>query len=80
MNFLEILRRAGLSVGDLTKVLQHVADSGTDLAPLAATLLEKLQAAPTAEKLAELAASLPGELLNIAQGKIDSRFHPGAAG
>lgn len=79
MNFLDILRRAGLGVGDLKKILEAVAEGGTDLAPVAQALLEKLGEGVPAEKLAELASAIPGELLNIAQGKFDGRFHPGGA-
>lgn len=79
MNFLEMLRKAGLAVGDLRKILQHVADSGTDLAPVASDLLTKLEGSVPAEKIAELAAALPHEILNAVQGKFDGRFHPGGA-
>lgn len=79
MNFLEALRKMGLSVTDLKRVLEHVASSGTDMAPVAASLLEKLGAGVPAEKLVELASVLPAEILNAAQGKFDPRFHPGGA-
>lgn len=79
MNFFDLLRRGGLKVSDLRQILQFVADSGSELAPLAAELLTKLEGGVPAEKLAELISVLPGEFLNVAQLKLDGRFHPGGA-
>lgn len=80
MTILDILSRAVGSVSDLRRVVQAVADSDTDLAPVAAELLTKLDVALSAEDLAGLAAALPGEIINAVQGKFDPRFHPGGAG
>lgn len=80
MTLFELLRRAGTSVADLRKILEHVAESGSDLAPLAQEILTRFGEDVPAEKLAELASELPKEILNALQGKFDGRFHPGGAG
>lgn len=79
MNILDALAKMGLEIGDLRKVLEFVAGSGTDLAPKATELLAKMEGGVPAEKLAELATVLPKEILNATLGKFDGRFHPGGA-
>lgn len=72
-----LVKLTGSGITDLKKILQSVADQGGDLAAPAAALLQLLDSAPSAQALAEVGASIPGELLNVVQGKIESRDHAG---
>lgn len=72
-----LVKLAGSGITDLKKILQAAADGGGDLAPVAKELLTLLDSAPTAEALAAVGASIPGELLNVVQGKIEPRDHAG---
>lgn len=79
MNLLDILKKAGLAVEPLRKVLGAVGDALPDLKNEADGILAKLDAPVALENLVELAAVLPGEIKNIAQGKIDPRVNPSNA-
>lgn len=79
MNLLEILTGAAVEVQSLRGLLEKIAASGTDIAPLAGELLARVDAAGAAADFAALAVVLPKEGLNVVLGKFDGRFHPGGA-
>lgn len=77
MTILELLQRAAtLPVAKLVAVLEDVAADGGEFGPVARELLNSLNGAVSAADLAAIGAAIPGELLNIAQGKLEPREHP----
>lgn len=79
MKLLDGLEKAGAKVADLKHILDWVAANAPDLAEKANALADQLNAPISAENLAALGAAIPGELLNIAQGELEPRNHPGDA-
>jgi len=79
MTLLDILKKAGLAVDPLRKVVGKVGELAPDLAAESDMILAQLDAPVALENLVALAAALPGEIKNIAQGKIDPRDHPSDA-
>jgi hypothetical protein len=62
-------------VGQLVALLQAYIVKFPDLAGEINPIIAKFNAAVDPAALAELGAAIPGELLNIAQGKFDPRDH-----
>ena len=79
MTILDILTKAGLASAGIIALLEQVAVELPDLAPQLQELILKLEAAVAPEALVALAASLPAEIMNIAQGKIIPANHPSDA-
>lgn len=79
MTLLDILKKAAGEAGDVKKVLEAVIEKFPDAAPIVQPALDVLATAVPAEALVNLASALPGEILNIAQGQLDPREHPGDA-
>lgn len=79
MTLLELINKAAHGAVDLEARLsdlqQKYPDAAVPIAELKAELLEAVDPA----NLARLGAAIPGELLAIAQGKLDPREHPGDA-
>ena len=70
-----LLKLAGPALG-LEAFLKRVGEAAPDLKPEADNILLKLGMAADPVNLAAVGAAIPGELLNIASGKIDPRNHP----
>jgi hypothetical protein len=79
MTVLDILIKAAAGMGAVKTVLEKAALAAPDLAPEIAILLAKLDAAVDPVNLAGIASEIPGELLNISQGKLDGLDHAGDA-
>lgn len=79
MTILDIIQKAAGAAGALVALLNRVKDELPDLAPEVDKVLAGLNAAISAESLVSLASALPGEIANIAQGKIEPREHPSDA-
>lgn len=79
MTLLDILKKAAGEAGDVKKALESVIEKFPDAAPIVQPALDALATAVPAEALVGLASALPGEILNIAQGKLEPREHPGDA-
>ena len=79
MTLLDLLKKAAFAGDDLVQFLNVIAQRYPDVAPKAQELVAALSAAVAAENLVALATALPGEIANIAQGKLDPRDHPSDA-
>lgn len=76
MAFLTLLTRG---LPSLTALLDAAAAANPDLQPKVDEWKVALSNVPTPENLAQIGAAIPGELLNIAQGKINPRDNPSNA-
>lgn len=76
MTLIDLLKKAAFAGDDLLKFLNNVAQQFPDLATKAQELAASLSVAISAENLVSVAAALPAEIANIAQGKLDPRQHP----
>ncbi len=72
----QILAQALGASQPLLAVLRKIADSGTDLAPVAATLLSAGAAALDSVNPVEVATALIPEVKNILSGQIEPKDHP----
>ena len=72
----QILAEALSASQPLVAVLQRLAGSGTDLAPIAATLLSSAGSVLESLNPAEVAAELIPEVKNILSGDIEPKDHP----
>lgn len=79
MTIFEILTKLALPAVDLIAFLQRAGNQLPDLKPSADAIIERINSAVSAEALADLGSKIPGELLNIASGKLDPRNHPSDA-
>jgi len=79
LTLLDLLKKAAFAGDDLVQFLNVIAQRYPDVAPKAQELVAALSAAVAAENLVALATALPGEIANIAQGKLDPRDHPSDA-
>lgn len=79
MTLLDLLTRLAVGAPGLIRLLEKVAAEAPDLAPDAQLWINKLNAAVSADNLVALAASLPQEIADILQGKINKRNHPSDA-
>lgn len=79
MTLLELLNKAAGVATKLEAVLDAAATGLPDLAPEVAMLKSELDKAIDPANLAALGAAIPGELLNIAQGKLEPTKHAGDA-
>jgi len=79
MTLLDLLKKALGGLDPLEDKLKAVAEAAPDAAPLINELLGKLAGAVPVENLVALAAALPGEIADIAKGKLDPRDHPSDA-
>ena len=77
MTLLDLLKKASGGALDLERILTKIGEEYPDAAALVARAINELNTAVSAENIAELASALPKELLNIVQGKLDPRDHPG---
>jgi hypothetical protein len=81
MNALDwILKLLGLGAGEGPAVKAALLEAVAKLPDLAGVLnpiIAKLDQAVDPANLAAVGGAVPGELLNIAQGKLDPRPHPG---
>ena len=75
MTLLEALTKLTAGAASLEAFLEKAA-TNPDLKAEATEWMEKLDAAIGPEGLASLGAEIPGELLNISQGKLDGAKHP----
>jgi hypothetical protein len=75
MSLLEILKRAGGAAAILVDGLARIREIAPDAAEEVDKILAALTAAVGSDNLIALAESLPKELANVAQGKIDPRKH-----
>lgn len=79
MTILEIINKAARGALDLEARLsdlqQKYPDAAVQIGQLKSDLLEAVDPA----NLAAVGAAIPGELLHIAQGKLDPHNHPGDA-
>jgi len=77
MTILELFEKAlGEPAGNLTSVLDEVANGGGELAPLANQLRTKLGDQLSGVDLAGVAHAVTGELADIAQMHFHPRQHP----
>ena len=76
MTILDILLKAGGAAAGLVGLLNHIKVKYPDSAIEIDKILAGLAQAVAPESLISLAESLPKELANIAQGKLDPRRHP----
>lgn len=74
---LKALGSAAGNVANLKATLQSVVQRFPDTAGELAPIIDALDAVVSPESLAALGAAIPGELLNIVQGKLDPRPHSG---
>lgn len=79
MTLLDILTKGGASAAKIVTLLKTLADLAPDLSAEVDEVLGKLSAAISQENLVALAAQLPAEIANIAQGHIISADHPSDA-
>jgi hypothetical protein len=80
MTLQDLLNKIVAGAGDrLLDFLSEVALKLPDLAPLANQWMTLLQEAVSLNSLVSLGKALPGEIANIAQGKLDPRDHPSDA-
>lgn len=77
MTLLEILVKAGGESKKLIDMLEWVKAEVPDLAGTASDILERLDAPLAPSNIANVAVATFPELVNIAQGKLDPRKHPG---
>lgn len=81
MRLIDIIQKLlGQSAGNVTALealLRRIAAAAPDFADEANAWIAALGTAVTPENLAALGAAIPGELLNIVQGKLDPRPHAG---
>lgn len=77
MTIKELLQKAGLNVASLTRVLDEVKAKLPDLAGEVEVIETALTGAIDGANLAAVAVAIPGELLNIGQGKLDPKEHAG---
>lgn len=77
MKLIDLLLKGGAKAADLVKMLEWVVANAPDLAPMAQKILADLELPVTPANLASVLTAAAPELANIAQGKIDSRKHPG---
>ena len=75
----KLLGQAAGQIGGLKAILAALAAKFPDLAPELNPIIVALDAPIDPANLAALGAAIPGELLQIAQGKFDPRQHPGDA-
>jgi hypothetical protein len=76
MSLLEILKRAGGAAAILVDGLARIREIAPDAAEEIDKILAALNEAIGPDNLIALAESLPKELANIAQGKLDPRKQP----
>lgn len=79
MKILDILEKAAGAGSGLVDVLEKAKAAAPDLAGEIDGVLAKLGAAVDPANLVALAEAIPGEIANIAKGKIDPRDHPSDA-
>jgi hypothetical protein len=79
MTLLELFNKAAKGALDLEARLSDLQQKYPDAAVELGELKAKLLAGVDPVNLAAVGAAIPGELLNIAQGKIEPRDHAGDA-
>lgn len=79
MTILEIINKAAKGALDLEARLSDLQQKYPDAAVAIAEIKADLLAGVDPANLAALGAAIPGELLDIAQGKIEPRDHSGDA-
>lgn len=79
MTLLDLLVRAAPEMAKVKAVLEEAVRQYPELESSLRPIIQSLDNPVSPESLAALAAVLPGELLNIARGRIDPRDHPGDA-
>lgn len=79
MTILEIINKAAKGALDLEARLSDLQQKYPDAAVAIAEIKADLLASVDPANLAALGAAIPGELLDIAQGKIEPRDHSGDA-
>jgi hypothetical protein len=77
MTIIDLLVKVSGPAADLTSFLNTAANKYPDLAPKARELSAALAEAVSLDNLTSLAAALPREIADIAQGKIKGKPHPG---
>lgn len=80
MTLLDLLIKAAGPALGLAELLKRIATNYPDLKPEIDNVLLKLQTAVDPVNLAAVGAAIPGELLNLASGKVDPRIHPSDLG
>jgi hypothetical protein len=76
MTILDILNRFASAGDGLVAFLTRAGAAAPDLKPKADEWIARLQEAVSLKNLTTLASVLPGEIANIAQGKLEPRSHP----
>jgi len=79
MTILQILEKLAGGSLNVIAFLERAAEAAPDLAPKAQELIALLQSAASQANLVAVASALPGEIANIAQGKLEPKDHPSDA-
>ena len=79
MTLLDLLTKAAGAAVDLVTVLDKAAAAAPDLAPEVEKIKAALAETIAPANLVALAEALPGEILSIAQGKLEPTKHAGDA-
>lgn len=76
---MKALGQAASQIGNVKAILASIVTKFPDTAAELNPIIAALDAPVTPESLAALGAQIPGELLNIAVGKINPKTHSGDA-